>query len=208
MMQNEIERLAVFDFDGTIIPFNSFRLYIVYLPLLLLVSGNLSGFTAVVSLVYKKATGRISHLQLKRALVDLSVGLKNLAFARFLFLLCRSNIKNEIRLYKRIGCTTCLSTAAPSAYANRVAELLGVDQVFAYGDGRFSWGEGGDNVGSTKLRNIDVYFGSGCYVIEVMYTDHSDDIPLLETAKRKVIVKPRKEQYLKIVTLFPEAEFY
>jgi len=208
MMRNEIERLAVFDFDGTIIPFNSFRLYIAYLPLLFLVSGDFSGFAAVVSLVCRKANKRISHLQFKRALVDLSAGVKNFGFAKFLFCICRSNIKKEISLYKSIGCTTCLSTAAPSNYANKVAEFLGVDQVFAYGDGRFSWEEGVDNIGSTKLRNIDSHFGSGCYVIEVMYTDHSDDIPLLETAIRKVVVKPRKEQYLKIVTLFPEAEFY
>lgn len=95
-----------------------------------------------------------------------------------------------------------LATAAPSMYAVPYAKALGFDLVSATEPG------GPENCESEKLAslyNMGVIFSENSMV----YTDHSDDIPLLHANSKgsNILVHPSEKSLTKIKEAIPEIKF-
>jgi len=186
-----------YDFDGTIIPFNSFRVYIVYSVLWAISSFRFLATFGIFCGMVKKMIGRIDHLKFKEILVirTADMGKSHLAlFARICLLFSRSSLVNKISDQKAAGNKLVLCTAAPYLYARLVAELYKFDLCVSYGDPELGYDLLMDNSKEVKMERVV----SLCGEIQEMYSDHSDDLPLLSAANEAFVVAPSVKQEILI----------
>jgi phosphoserine phosphatase len=98
-----------------------------------------------------------------------------------------------------------LATAAPSLYANSVAEQLGfrcfATEIPLEGLRENPQMEWEDNRRAAKLQSVSLWLGSSPFVL---FTDHVDDWPLIERAESVFLVNPSR-QLVSRVKLLPKS---
>ena len=202
-----IERLAVFDYDGTVISGQSGLLIARYMLSLKLMKKRHGarlfwwGLRYLLHLPHREAEARelvfkgLSHQQ--PADVD--------SFMRdfhdeVLAPLYRPKAVGEIAARKAEGCTVLLASATFSMLADIAADRLGVDAAIATameraGDGRYSGRVEGEVIeGEAKLAAIrswaDARFGADGWELAYAYADHHSDKQVLGAAEHPYVVSP------------------
>jgi phosphoserine phosphatase len=186
--------IVVVDLDGTLIPGNSFRAWMRHLTGWALLHGRPGIVVRMLALAAGRARGRLDHAGLKRGVLLLSSEVPPEVADRFGRRLVRQ-VRPE--LWAAVtqdadGRDVVLVTAAPALYLQQLGEELGAAAVIATpGVVDDAWRE---TVGQAKLDALMERFGTDVE-IDVVYTDHPDDLPLVTRAHRAVIVHPRAEHW-------------
>lgn len=110
-----------------------------------------------------------------------------------LLLIAKQNTKviTEIEQLRSQGYYLCLATAAPQAYAQLVASHFNLDYCIATPRPGDNWEE---YFGQVKLDNLMQHLNQNKLSLQVVITDHHDDLPLLQACQgRKIIVNPSQK---------------
>lgn len=202
-------RLAVFDYDGTIIDGQSGSLFSRYLLARRLISirtGNRLlwwGARYKLHLPYRQDEAReLIFRDLGAHSREEALGIMRRFHDEVLVPLCRADAREEIRRRHDEGCVTLLVSATFQEIAREAAEDLGFDGYAATrmeldANGRFTGRVDGEVVaGEGKCRAVkawaDARYGEGGWVVEYAYGDHFSDAPLLRLARHCFAVDPGK----------------
>lgn len=189
--------VSIVDLDGTLINGNSFTMFCRFC---LKSFPGLSPAISAVALVRKLRI--ISHGKAKQLILKIVSGHMThdhiQRFVNELNGILRHDVLESIVDSK----VKILATAAPSIYAVPYAEMLGFDLVSATETG------GPENCESEKLASL---YDMGVIFSEnsMVYTDHSDDIPLLHANSEgsNILVYPSEESLQKIKGAIPKIKF-
>lgn len=185
-------RIIVLDLDGTLIPGNSFRRWLVFLAIWMVRSREIGHFYKLASAIIKRLVRATDHAGLKRAVLVLSTAIPEREVDRFGAIIA-ATIRDDVR--RRVmaeGLPVAIVTAAPALYLQPVKHAIPGAVVLAT-PARVDkyWAE---LTGEAKWQRLVDRFGAEVE-IEVVYTDHPDDLPLLRRARRGVIVSPRPKHW-------------
>ncbi len=103
----------------------------------------------------------------------------------------------RLREHQARGDRVLLATASPDLYVEPLAAALGIAEVVCT---RTAWSGdtyrghlvGGNCYGRAKLERVQALVGDGGGGRRIVYSDHHDDLPLLEWADRGVAVSPTR----------------
>lgn len=186
----------VYDLDGTLIPFNTFKVWIIISIVAPLLSLKWFDFVKIFFLVLSRATKKLGRTAFKEKLLVLQNkstfwskvgGLYAVFLAKYYV---RKNLLKDIQS----GDFVCLATAAPDIYAKRFAEEMGqVDLVLStYISDESKMVE---IFGEIKKESVLAKLAS---VPDVFYTDHYDDAPLARVSKKTFFTYPPEQSLKKI----------
>lgn len=197
-----MRKAVVVDLDGTLVRINTFKVYIEYVCKVALRKGRLDICTQLIWNVLLRKSRWISHEVMKYHILratDRFMTQKRLEFlVDRLLLNINPDVINLCYKYRKEGFFILLSTAAPENYASILSERLSLDGICATAipDKRTGWKE---NVRSTKCENTISYLKNRDLSLDILITDHYDDIPLLKINKEKnILVSPSQNSIEKI----------
>lgn len=216
MISTPSRNLALFDLDGTLLPWDTqllfsnyiLRLYpwrrLLLLPFLCCIP------LAILQLLNDARMKRIflSYLwKLKKE--HLNQIAKTFA-TELLATQFYPELIERIAQHKKSGDLCILTTASPSIYSNQIGSILGFDEVYAtdimIGDSMNFYPNltSGNNKGQRKVDRLTksgiIYPGQNDLFITA-YSDSLADIPMLLCANRRVLINPSQ----KLVQMFPKA---
>lgn len=188
-MISEVKRLVVVDLDGCLCTINTFRYWVIFSYLYLFLTLHWLDFFKFSVVIFRRLLGRVDRVTMKYEILVLTERLAPFfikIFCRFLVNFFNGSLVSRLKEYDD-SVEIVLSTAAPSCYVKYLVKNVSVSKFFAtqsvFGD---SWIE---NIGQVKLEAIRKYYGSAV-MIDTVFTDHYDDLPLLKHARHKVLVRP------------------
>lgn len=187
-------KALVVDLDGTLMDTNTFKDYIVYTSIIALKKARYDLALIFCFLVFARKVRIISHELMKKYILLFSKSMmkeKILSdFVDTLWPKLNGKVLDIVTKWLNTDSFVLLSTAAPESYASLIAKRLHLDGCCASQIPKrgFSWKE---NVRTVKCKNTLSYLGVNHVTLEVMLTDHYDDLPLLSVPKYKnIIVNP------------------
>ena len=205
-----MQKIAVFDFDGTIIDGDS--------VVDMLLQGRKNGYVSFFQLLRAATAGALYHLRLTGPMQSKRAAhafLKEMPpqgreaflqeFAQSLINRARPEALKQIAMHKQAGDTFVLCSASGSCYMRYVAELLQADALLCTPCDEFGLPNGVNCRGEEKVRRVEKWMQenklSGA-VLVAGYGDTAGDAPILKKCQKPVLVRPRK----KLVKLMPTAE--
>jgi phosphoserine phosphatase len=194
--------LVIVDLDGTLYYCNTFHRWILFLTRLYL---KLFSFKDLLLLVYFSFLRFLridNHSKFKLNLIRLSQELSDHEVKIFVDSLddcLNSNLLQKINDIKKEGNSPniILCTAAPEFYVKHIASKF----QFASFLPTPNFSESShwyDNIGSQKISSLSLLLGYKVSSVDILYTDHSDDIPLMKMSKNIYLVRPTKSSILAI----------
>ncbi|GAA3884385.1 hypothetical protein GCM10022405_07220 [Gibbsiella dentisursi] len=180
---------VVYDLDGTIIKFNTFRCWLIISLLISIVFLRVFFLFYFLKFVYLRKERVLNRITFKAAVLKLQVNsifwntIGNLYGKLLAVLFVRKELIQLDSLVER-----CLATAAPSIYILPFSKQLKVfNHVIS---SHFSdSGEFIETLNNEKKRFVMATFSSSP---DIFYTDHYDDIPLAKACKYTYLVSPNK----------------
>ena len=208
--------LALFDLDGTLIPWDTQLLFYNEVVkrrrwrMLLLIP-----FFCCIPLACFLGDGRMKRLFLaylwgmKRKKIE---GMASAFAEKTVIPLLYDELIGRLREHQKVGDLCVLTTASPNIYASAIAHRLGFDRFFStdvsYGErmGFYPTLSEGNNKGQVKVDRL-IYLGlianenpNGDIIA---YSDSSADLPMLRIASRQVLVNPSE----RLVSLMKEKNY-
>lgn len=187
----------VYDLDGTLIKFNTFKLWIFLSWIYPLLTLKLGALSKVSLLILLRILRKKSRVDFKSNLLILQSG--NLYWDRlgyrYAVFLCNYCIRKDLVEFKGKGDSACLATAAPNIYVFPLAMKLKLfDCVLCT-----QVSNSGEMVEVFSSMKKDMVLNSFSKKPDLFYTDHSDDIPLAEVCKKTYFVNSTKSSKYKIL---------
>ena len=185
--------VVIYDLDGTLIPFNSFKYWVVISFLLSFFFFQIRYFVFIIQLSIKRGCGNLDRIQFKEAIVRYhDTNRDSFFFAwynqQFASLLAK---RTKISLLKSEEASTFyLATAAPDCYVKYYVERMGCFQHYtacSIENGIFF-----ENLGEQKLLKLKQNLSQELFDAS-LYTDHYDDILLAKAVKNVYLVHPNKK---------------
>jgi phosphoserine phosphatase len=190
-----VRGLVVVDLDGTLIPGNSFHAWLFYLGRWAVLSAHPMIALRLARLCLRRGTGSVTHSDLKHGVLLLSSAVPAARveeFSRRLARTVRPSVKALVRDAAHDGRAVVLATAAPAIYLGAVsAEIEATTTVGTPSPGVGPWRE---TKGEAKLARVLAEFGPQA-AIDLVITDHHDDLPLVRHSARALIVNPSPESW-------------
>ena len=185
-----MDKVVVIDFDECFCSVNSFRYWIVFSFFILLVTLRLHALTVFSHVVLERFRGRVDRVDMKRGVLSVTEDLPKWAvalFCQFLQLFTNSTVSRMISSDRFEGASVVLCTAAPACYVEPFAKRFVFSHVFATSSVKCEgWKE---NFGVQKMNSLTEHYGNDMTIFAVV-TDHHDDLPILEKAELRYIVRP------------------
>lgn len=191
-----MQKIVVFDFDGTLITTNSFQLWVKFLLKQSILKARPVIFLRIVKLVFfRKIIKKIAHQHFKQRLMQLSIPEGwNRQFAETLSV----HVVSEalVELEKRINeeSVVIISSAAPESYLGLFIEKLipgKTSNVVTIGS-KLNNASINDNYKDQKLTNLyNLGLLTESQLIDELYTDSYDDKPLALAARSVILVLPK-----------------
>lgn len=192
-----MRKAVVVDLDGTLVRINTFKVYIEYVCKVALKNGRIDICAQLIWNVLLRKFRWIAHEVMKyhilRATDRLMTRKRLESLVDRLLLSINSDVVNLCYKYREEGYFILLSTAAPENYASILSKRLFLDGVCATAipNKRMKWKE---NVRNVKCKNTINYLKDKDLSLDILITDHYDDIPLLNIHKeRNILMKPNKK---------------
>lgn len=199
--------LALFDMDGTLLPWDTqyvFSCFVVrrhpWRRLLLLF------YLACLPLFF---LGIWDETRMKRAflcylwrLPTETVLQYGREFARLAFAGVYPELRERLQRHQERGDACIMVSASPSFYAEPLGMLLGFDAVLGTDvalDGRMPlmpelpWGNNKGRAKVERLRNMGILPENGIPEDSIAYSDSAADIPMLLACRRQVLVNPSRK---------------
>lgn len=187
-------KALVVDLDGTLMDTNTFKEYIVYASIIALKKARVDLALIFCILVFARKIRMVSHELMKKYILLASKSLMNennlSEFVDTLWPKLNAKVLDMINQWFDTDVFVLLSTAAPESYASLIAMRLHLDGCCASQIPKrgLRWKE---NVRTVKCKNTLSFLDDHHAALEVMLTDHYDDLPLLRVPKnRNIIVNP------------------
>ena len=187
-----MNKVIVIDLDECLCSINSFRYWIIFSFIILLVTLRWQHLNVFARIVIKRIRGRVDRVEMKRGILSVTEDLPGWAvtwFCRFLHMFSNSTVSGMVSSsdYERVPIVLC--TAAPACYVEPYAKKFGFAHVFATPSVSYDgWKE---NLGKQKLKSLLDHYGEDIKLLAVV-TDHHDDLPILERAEKRYIVRPSR----------------
>lgn len=193
-MQNNI---VLVDLDGTIIKYNSFPRWIIFILIRSILSLRLVLFFKVIFLSLLRKTRLHSHELYKKKLISLNIPTKwNRVFSKIILKDINTDVVKLVENYcLENNCRAVISSAAPVAYVTHLASISSFFNEDVFGSFVDNEGNLFNNIGVNKkeqvLSSID------CKVIGI-FTDHYLDFSAVDDNVINV-VNPKKStlEYIK-----------
>lgn len=194
-----MKRAVVVDLDQTLLSVNTFKHYILFVAKEAL---RVSRFDIVILLAWwvilRKIRG-ITHEVMKLHILKCSEQFMNLSrlelFVNEIIVFLNNNVYDSIEKYRLYGYYICLSSAAPISYVSLIAKHFSFDgylgTLMPSKAESMEWKE---NVKDEKCKNTLTYLREHDAEIDILITDHYDDLPLLKVPKtRNFVVLPTEK---------------
>lgn len=187
-------KLIVVDLDGTLIDANSFHIWISFSAQRLLLRGSILRLMKLAFWVGLRYARIVPHQTMKkyvlRATDDFALDVLDL-FAKKLKTKINDQTMLEVKpLLGSDEYRVILATAAPIHYAERLARLIGITEVIGT-NANTTDPEWFEAIRENKLKALKEAIGDDQFQrIDLLMTDHHDDLPLLEISDRVILVKP------------------
>ena len=180
-----LKKAVIIDLDGTLIYENTFKEFLKFIGI-----EAIKVFRLDIALVRKMRF--ISHKNMKFHVLKISQSLTTVKkmeyFSKRLLAGINTCVIEKVEYYKQNGYSIYLSTAAPICYAKWIGKHLRFNGVLATPMPCDKWEE---NVREKKKDNTLAYLIHQNASLEILLTDHYDDVPLLSVPKeRNYIVNP------------------
>ena len=180
--------ILVVDLDGTLYSINTFHYFLLFLVKYSVKHADMVLLFKIMLLAFKRLLKIISHAKLKYEVLKSIKNKSDLNYQKFV-----SSIRNKRRTIPAMNenfDAKYLVTAAPTCYASIIAQEEGFDQCLGtnFPDGEFDLVfENSKGNKKVNLQNL------GVEKIDVLVTDHLDDLPLMTIASQSIIVDPSKK---------------
>ena len=191
MTENSV---VIYDLDGTLVPFNSFKRWLIFTTVSALFFLNLDYCWLVFSTTMRRMFGKnIDRIAFKQIIISFHEQKSHRKFVKW------CNFRFAVYLKKKTKTALLeknkelyLATAAPDCYVKYYAELMNCFKNYSAthflrepqetGSGIMN-----ENIGVNKLIAVSQQLGEQISTA-TLYTDHEDDIPLAEKVSRVFLV--------------------
>lgn len=187
------KKIIVIDLDGTFISVNTFHKWMIFIAKQ---AFKKLAFLSLINIFYTitlRVFKRINHAQMKYSILKISEKLiSEIEIGNFVKSLNRYVHQDILNTLKDKETITILATAAPKIYAKKFSEIYGFNyEISTPASHKSNWKE---NLKEEKKKNLLVLLQKENLGLEVavLYTDHHDDLPLMEYAKMTYLVNPSK----------------
>ena len=188
---NRSKSVAIYDLDGTLISFNSFKYWLLFSSIFALLFFRIDYDWLILKVTLQRIVGKVDRFIFKEKIVNFHKQNKTTQFvkccnASFASFLKRKTKADLFDKEKEI----VLATAAPDCYVKYYVTKMGCFENYSA-----SYIENGalqENRCERKRQSIIQMIGNQTYQ-SVLYTDHHDDIPLAQIVSQVFLVHPTDE---------------
>lgn len=181
---------SVYDLDGTLISFNTFKIWIVLSFFISIFCFRLFFLFRIIEFSIVRKMGGMNRLIFKNKILAIQTNSRFWLFIGKLYglILARYFLRHDLLA---LGSNTevCLATAAPSIYVKPFVDVAGGFALAIYShfteDGIFV-----ETLNEVKLQFVRDKFSDEP---DLFFTDHYDDIPLAKISKYTYIVSPTEK---------------
>lgn len=203
-MMHKMKKGVIVDLDGTLLSINTFHKYIIFSFMEAVKSNDLFTALKLIFFVFFRKLRIIKHDTMKLCILNSTDSYMNecriKSFVSALLEKINNKVLELIKKYKKRNYLICLSTAAPEIYVNELIKEF--PQIFDFicstpaPSREVLWRE---NVKQVKYNNTISLLNSRNVELNVLITDHFDDIPLLSVEKDlNILVNPSKQTCRKL----------
>lgn len=187
------KRVIVVDLDGTLYTINTFHYFIKFLIGYSLKNFNMILLLKIVWAAMARLFRMTTHAQMKYDILQSIATIGDIEYSKFVEQI--SSKKRNIAILKDLHFDTkILATAAPSCYADIIAKKEMFDVSLATEFIAAGFYKEFENIREVKKESVLNYLHSnGLSEIDILVTDHIDDLPLMKLAKRNILVSPSIE---------------
>jgi len=185
-----MRKVLVIDLDGTLFSVNTFHFWIKFLILNAFKQFNILLFIKIIFSCSLRLFRLISHSKMKFLILNATKNLSTIDNYKFV----KSILQFTNDLSKFIEDDSyeikILATAAPMSYASIVSDIYNFSSCIATENpiDKLSWKE---NLKEVKKDNVLLYLNQfNINKIDVLITDHFDDLPLMQHSLNTILVAP------------------
>lgn len=183
--------VLVVDLDGTLFSINTFHYFIKFLIKDYFKKFKLFSLLQICLILFLRLVKLSTHSKMKYSIIK-QVSRKDIDFNSFVDSI--ASHKNNIPILKEFFNFKILATAAPNNYSEIISKNENFHICFATQFPKHGFFENFQNIREVKKEAVMSYLSKeNIKVIDVLVTDHIDDLPLMKVAKRNIIVAPKKE---------------
>jgi len=173
--------IDVFDFDGTVIAANSFRVITGQFVRALVKQGQFGSLLVLAFWLGLRRLGVASHLLFKKHVVDtFEKALEDRQKQEICQAAFNENVNSRVYEKMLASKNSILSTSAPYAYISNMSFNRDIPMVCAL-DPNLAYPDQ-NNFGVGKINNLEVFHGKQSFRIVNVFTDSSDDQPLIDAS--------------------------
>ncbi|WP_242132716.1 haloacid dehalogenase-like hydrolase [Aestuariivivens marinum] len=183
-------RVLVVDLDGTLYATNTFRQFIKYVWIRSIMNVDIILSFQVLFLIIMRLIRIIGHAELKFYFLSFIANRSYIDKSDFVSSLCIYK-RNIMVLQSQKYNLKVLATAAPEIYSRIIAKEQGFDVCIATKNPNSRYHKEYENSKENKKENVLSYLKTkGLDSVDLLITDHVDDLPLIKISKRNIIVNP------------------
>jgi len=183
------KKIIVIDLDGTFVSVNTFHQWMLFIAQEALKKLALIAFVKILFIIILRAFKRINHAQMKYAILKISETLISVEEIKIFVKSLDKYVHKEIlKILNSKEYITILATAAPQIYAKTISRVYNFDYETSTPPSTHKvWKE---NLKEEKKKNVLALLETEERSLEIerLYTDHHDDLPLMEYAKVTYLV--------------------
>jgi len=185
------KNIAIYDLDGTLVPFNSFKYWLAYSFILALFFLRIDYNFLIFKIISKRLFGKTDRIIFKEKIMNFHEQNKNTKFVKccntsFALFLKRKTKTGLFDNHKKLF----LATAAPDCYVKYYVTKM--DCFENYTASYIENGKLKENMGEQKLQSVSQLIENEIHQA-VLYTDHFNDIPLSKKVSRVFLVRPTEK---------------
>lgn len=191
-----MRKALAIDLDGTLLSTNTFRDYLSYCGSAALHNFQFGICFSILWWVMLRKLRIVSHSRMKQALLDRTAAFMTQKsrldhFVEKEMTYLNAHVQQIMEPYRNRGHLLVLATAAPAFYAHAIAEFLNMDLCCGtLLPSEVVIGEWKECVGQYKVEALQRLLQVHKAELDVVITDHSDDLPLLNSniSGRNIVV--------------------
>ena len=193
------KQLLIIDLDGTFVSVNTFHKWMKFLFIEELKKLHFISLFKILKIVGLRLIKSITHAQMKFSILQISEqNITTIQIEKFVDSLDIFVHHTILDLLERKNAISILATAAPLLYAQQIKEKYNFDYVIATEDTQqVNWEE---NLRERKKKNLLALLKTNSLsnTKSTIYTDHHDDLPLIDYVNYTYLVNPTNStiQYL------------